>query len=224
MKRVIEVFLRLLEAVGVGGGLAPQDLLDHPEAPCQREDLRLVEAGDGLHVGGAVAQLDEEALVILEPVGRPRDGVVEPIGVVVLQHLPRALLEVGGRDDLEICARGEPVLALIAVPDAHHQLDEMQRLGAERIARQHDFPRHLRPELGDDLAHRLVARLVAAGRIEDGCDVLDLVADAQLLAERLAVGEALRARVALRQQQRKDALRPARAHAQGGHARRVYAA
>jgi len=55
MKRVIEVFSRLLEAIGVRGGLAQQDLLDHPEVPRQREDLRLVEAGDGLHVGGAVA-------------------------------------------------------------------------------------------------------------------------------------------------------------------------
>src|SRR2546423_1919 len=106
MEGVIEVLLRLLEAVGIGGGLAPQDLLDHAEVPRQREDLRLVEAGHG----------------------------------------------------------------------------------------------------------------------QDGADVLDVVAEAQQLAERLAIGEALRARVALRQQQGKDALRPERAYAQSGHARRVYAA
>jgi len=197
VQRIIEIFLRLLQAVGVGSRLALQDLPGDTEVPRQRVDLRLVQAGDGLHVSCAVAQLDEETLVVLEAVGRSRHGVVEPVGVVVLEHLPRALLEVRCGNDLEIGARRQPVLALLAARQAHHQLEEVQDLRAERVARKHDLPWHRRLELRHHLAHGLVPRLVAAGRFQDRSDVLHLMADAQLLAERCAVRQALRARVAL---------------------------
>src|SRR2546426_1918000 len=63
--------------------------------------LRLVKVGDGLDVRGAVPVLDEEALVVLQAVGRPNHGVVEPIGVEVLEGLADALLEVCRRDELQ---------------------------------------------------------------------------------------------------------------------------
>ena len=65
-------------------------------------DLGLVEMRDGLEVGRAVALLHEEALVVLEAVGRARNRVVEAIRVVVLGHLADALLVVGGRHELQI--------------------------------------------------------------------------------------------------------------------------
>ena len=87
----------------VGGRLA--DLGGHAEVRGERVDLRLVEVRDRLEVGRAVALLHEEALVVLEPVGRAGDGVVQAIGVVVLDHLAHALLEVRRGDELQVGAQ-----------------------------------------------------------------------------------------------------------------------
>ena len=58
---------------------------------------------DRLHIRGAVAVFDEEALVIFESVGGAGDDVIQAVGVVVLGLLARALLHVGGGDDAEVC-------------------------------------------------------------------------------------------------------------------------
>jgi hypothetical protein len=84
--------------------------------------------GDGLHVGGAVAVLHEEALVVLEPVRRADDRVVESVGVVVLEHLANALLEAGGGDDLAV-GRGRQ-LGFAALPVGRLRDD-----GEEAVAR-----------------------------------------------------------------------------------------
>ena len=87
----VELLLRLRQASRCrsSGGRA-RISCGHAEVLGQRVDLGLVEVGDGLEVGGAVALLHEEALVVLEPVRRPGDGVVEAVGVVVLEHLARS--------------------------------------------------------------------------------------------------------------------------------------
>ena len=68
----------------------------------ERIDLRLVEMRDRLDVGGAVAVLHEETLVVFEPVRRAEHGVVQPVGVIIFELLSRPLLHVGRGDDAEI--------------------------------------------------------------------------------------------------------------------------
>jgi len=76
--------------------------------------------GDRLEVGRAVALLDEETLVVLEPVRRAGHRVVEAVGPVVLDHLAHPLLEVGRRDDGEIGVQRQPLAHLAAVGRACH--------------------------------------------------------------------------------------------------------
>jgi len=57
---------------------------------------------DRLHVGRAVHVIDEEALVVFEPVRRADHRVVQPVGVEVLERLAQALLEVGRSDHLQV--------------------------------------------------------------------------------------------------------------------------
>jgi hypothetical protein len=92
-------------------GAAVADLRGNAEVARERVDLRLVEVRDGLHVGGAVAVLHEEALVVLEAVGRADHGVVEAVGVEVLDGLAHALLEAGGRHHLQVLAQRHARLA-----------------------------------------------------------------------------------------------------------------
>ena len=83
----VKLVLALLQTVGVGGGSAAANLVGQAEMPGHGIDLGLVEVGDGLHSGGTVAVLDEEALVVLEAVGSAGHGEVEAVGVVVLSVL-----------------------------------------------------------------------------------------------------------------------------------------
>ena len=91
------------------------DLRRHLEVLSEREDLGLVEVGDRLEVRGPVPLLDEEPLVVLDEVRRAGHGEVEPIGVVVLHHLPRSLLEVRGRHHLEVGGRRHAGSSLVAI-------------------------------------------------------------------------------------------------------------
>jgi hypothetical protein len=102
-----------MEYVSVVGGRP--DLFWNAQVLRQRVHLRLVKVGDRLHVRRSVSQLHEEALVVLQPVRRSGDGVVEPVRVVVLGHLAHPLLEVGRGDDPQVGLPGEPVLGLSAV-------------------------------------------------------------------------------------------------------------
>jgi hypothetical protein len=56
-------------------------------------DLRLVQVSDRFDIGKPVAALHEEALVVLEPVRRSEDRIMEPVRMIVLRHLPDPLLE-----------------------------------------------------------------------------------------------------------------------------------
>ena len=83
------------------------EALGQAQVPRHAVHLRLVEMRDRLDVGRAVAVLDEEALVVLQPVRRADHGVVEPVGVEVFERLADALLEVGGGDDLQVFGEAE---------------------------------------------------------------------------------------------------------------------
>jgi molybdate-binding protein len=98
----------LAQTVGVGGGHGVHTTSGRPEVARHGVDLRLVEVRDRLEVGRAIAVLDEETLVVFEPVGRADHGVVQAVGMEVLHRLADALLVVGGRHDLQVFLQGQP--------------------------------------------------------------------------------------------------------------------
>ena len=65
-------------------------------------NLVFVQMGNWLHVGGAVAVLDEEPLVVFQPVRCAGHGIVQAVGVVIFDLLAGPLLHVRRRDDRQI--------------------------------------------------------------------------------------------------------------------------
>ena len=96
-EREIELLLGLRQRVRVGGGRPPADLVRDTEVRGQRVDLHFVEVRDRLHVRRAIPLLHEESERVLLQVWRACDGVVEPVGVMVFEHLPGPLFEIGSR-------------------------------------------------------------------------------------------------------------------------------
>jgi acyl-CoA synthetase (AMP-forming)/AMP-acid ligase II len=90
----VELLLRLRERVGVGGGLTSPDLFRQTQMIGEREYLGFVEVGDGLEVSRPIPLLHEEPLIVFDEVRRSANCELETIGVVVLHHRPRSLLEV----------------------------------------------------------------------------------------------------------------------------------
>src|SRR5580704_12634979 len=105
--REIELLLRLVQRIGVGGWRPLLDLLRYAEVRGQLIDLGFVEVSDRFQIGGAVAILDKESLIVFEAVGGAGDGIVEEIRVVILHHLASALFEISCRYDTEIGIQGE---------------------------------------------------------------------------------------------------------------------
>ena len=112
----------------------------------------------------------------------PVDGVVEPVGVEVLEHLARALLEVRRRDDRQVLPRREPRLDRLAVGRLRHDREEAVPLAADD-ARQDDLELPALAVFRDHLPDGVVAALVAAGRLEDRRDVLDDGLDAERIGD-----------------------------------------
>ncbi len=140
----------------------------------------------------------------------------------ILHGLANALLEVGGRHDLQVFLHRQPGLVHLAVGRLHHQLEEVDAaLGA---AGDDDLVLPALAVGGEDAPDRLVALLVAAQAFERGRDVLHLVRDAQVLGQHPAAVRAERAGVALGQQQAEDLLRAERMHRQRRAGRAVDAA
>ena len=98
----------LRQRIGVGRRGPGADDFGNAKIARQRIHLGLVQMRNRLEVGGAVTLFDEESLVILEPIGRAGDGIIQPIGMIVLDRLAHALLEVGSGDQLEIGSDRQP--------------------------------------------------------------------------------------------------------------------
>src|SRR6056297_245737 len=105
----VELLLRLGQRPGIGGRRARADLPRYAEMIGELIDLRFVEMRDRLDVGGAVAVIDEEALIVFQPVRRTDHGEVQPVGMVVFDLLAGALFHVGGGHDAEIDLRRQAV-------------------------------------------------------------------------------------------------------------------
>src|SRR5512133_433237 len=104
-KRKIEFLLGLGHRIGIGRGRTHTDLPGDAQIFGHLVDLRFVKVGYRFHVGSAIPQLHKETLVILQPVWRAGHRVIEPVRVIVFQHLSGPLLEVGGRNQPKISLR-----------------------------------------------------------------------------------------------------------------------
>ena len=138
-------------------------------------------------------------------------GVVEAVGVEVLDRLADALLEVRRRDDLQVLLRRQPLLADLTVGRLHDQLEVVDADPARHPA----MTILLRPVLavvGEDRAHRLVAPAIATDGLERRTDVLHPVLDAQAIRHQPAEPGRLGPGVLFGQQQALHALCPKGAH------------
>src|SRR3990170_8478280 len=78
-----ELLLAAASAVGVGGGRALADRLRHPQSFRKLVHLGLEEMLNRAQVSAPVTEFDEEAQIVLILVGRPHDGVVSALRVVI---------------------------------------------------------------------------------------------------------------------------------------------
>ena len=153
----------------------------------------------------------------------PIDRVVQPVGVEVLEHLPRALLEVRRGDDRPVLLGRQPRLDRLAVRRLRDEREEPVALVGDD-AREDDLAPPALAVLRDDVADRLVPPLVAAGRLEDRRDVLDDRLEAERVGDLGADVERVRIRVRLRHEQRERPLRAEGVRAQARRHRAVHAA
>ena len=178
---------------------------------------------DRLDVGCAVAVLDEETLIIFQPVGGAGDRIVQPVGVVVLDPLAGALLHVGGRHDPEIDIERHAQLLLGTVGRLHHQLREIVALVGERIG-DDDLAAPARAELRHELADEIVAAPIAPGRSEDRLDVLGDGRDTATIGDEPPEPQALRIGIPLGHQHAQHLVGPKRLHRERRRDARIDAA
>src|SRR5207249_1328490 len=95
--------------------------------------------GDRLYVGEAIAALHEGPLIVLQAVGGAQDGEMEPVGVMVLEHLPDTLLEVCGGYDLAKLARREAHLPDVAAGRLYGDVTDAQPPGVQPAPLQHQL-------------------------------------------------------------------------------------
>ena len=200
-ERKIKLVLPLGQGIRVGGGGSAADVLRHPEVFGQLIDLRLVEVGNRFHVGGTVAEFDEKTLVVLEAVGRPGHGIVQAVGMVVLQHLARALLEVGGRYDFEVRFQRQTLLHLGPIRFLGDDGKQAEAL-LDKHARDDDFGFPSAAVFGNDAFHGCIVAPVEPDRLEDSGDILVDFLDAEIIRNLAAELERVLGRVPLGHQQR----------------------
>ncbi len=173
----VEFLLRLRHRIGVRRGRPAANLVRHPQVRRELVDLRFIQVCDRLEIGCPVALFDEEPLVVFQAVGGARDGIVKPVGVVVLGHLADALLVIGGRHQLQVRLCRHP----LGLPHTARVLDgQLEHI--EPVTFQNRWQRDLALPavaiLRKHFANRLILPCVAAKPLERWRDVLDDRVDA----------------------------------------------
>src|SRR5262249_16147351 len=113
--------------------------------------------------------------------------------------LADALLEVGGRDDLQVLLEPEALLVLRAAVILHDQPEMIDP--APGAAADGDLALPSRTILRKHALHGLIAPAVTADRLQTRSDILDCMVDCELLDDELAQRDARRRRIALGHQQ-----------------------
>src|SRR5262245_15981606 len=84
---------------------------------------------DGLDIGGTVTVLDEETLIVLEPIRSADYRVVQSIRVEILQRLANPLFEIRCRHNLQIFRQIQPHLRSLS---CRRLRDELEMIDATR--------------------------------------------------------------------------------------------
>src|SRR5690606_3038567 len=177
-QRVVELVLPLGKTVGVGARHGVADILRQAHVTGQGINLRLVEVGDGLQIGGAVTVLDEESLIVFHPVRCAHHRIVEAIGVTEFDRLANALFVIGGGDDGEILADRQGLAEGFAGGVFHNQLEVIDAALGAAIDGNLVLPAVA--VVGEDAPDRLVAPAIAADGFQHRGNVLHLVLNIQV--------------------------------------------
>src|SRR5882672_4478751 len=143
---------------------------------------------DRLHVCRTVSILNEESLIVLEPIRSTYHRIVEPIGVKVFESLADALLEARRGDDFQVLLGREP-LFLHRSPGRLNDELEVVQLSAH-AAGYDDLALPVGAIVGEKRAHGIVSAPVAADGLQRGRDVLDEIVDADPLGHLAAESRA----------------------------------
>src|SRR5579872_2283892 len=137
---------------------------------------------DRFEIGRTISVLDEEAQVIFQSIRSAGHRIAQPVRPVVLDHLARALFEVGCSDNLEVRFGGEPCPALLAMRTFGY--DRVNRVSrAVHHIREHDLRAPSWAIIRQYRADRLVATFVAPGGLENWSDVFEAGIDIQALGQ-----------------------------------------
>ena len=119
--------------------------------------------GNRLDVGRTVAVFHEESLIVFKAIGGARHGVIEAVGVIILEHFPRPLLEIRRGDHFQVGLQRQSFSDHLTRGRLRHD----PKKGEARIfieAGSHDFGLPSDAEARDD---RLDCRIVAP--VESRC-------------------------------------------------------
>src|SRR5438874_2932264 len=139
----------------------------------------------GLEIRSAVSVFNKESLVVLEPIGRARDGVLEQIGVVVFNHLARTLLKVGCSYDAEIRVGGQTYFFGLSRRRLYDD-GKNRVLLAVLKAGQNNFALVTLAVFRNDATNGLVAPVVTARGLENRADVFPCISYAEIIGHHSA--------------------------------------
>jgi hypothetical protein len=183
-------------------------------------DLRLVEVGNRLEVGGPITLFNEEPLVVFQSVRRSRHRITQAICVIVLGHLTHALLVVCGGHQLQIRLRREPHRLGLPAGGLHGEPGDVEALAFEEGGEdQLAFP--ALGVLRHHAANGLLLALITSGARQQRGDVLDQALHADGVRHLLSERQRFIGAVALGHHQPEDALAPQGLHAEARHHRAV---
>jgi hypothetical protein len=159
------------------------DCCRHAELLGQLIDLALVQMRDRLHVGESITTLDEKPLIVFQPIRCANNGVMQAIGVIVLEHRSHALLEVRCRDDLSVLGRWNSYPALLAARRLDNEVRDVDTVRVESIGRQHELGAPIVFELRDNPTDGIIAPSITSRSLENRRDIFGSVFDPELIRE-----------------------------------------
>src|SRR5438477_4278268 len=148
--------------------------------------------GDRLDVGETIPAFYEESLIVLESVRRSDHCVVQAIGVVVLDHFPHALLEIGCGNDLTIFRRWQSDATHFAARRLDHQVRHVEKICLELFGGERKLASPVVAEFRHHAANRFVASMITVGALQDWSDVLGRGFDAHVIRDHSAKAKTVR--------------------------------
>ena len=96
-------------------------------------NLCFVKMGNRFDIGAPSPSLTKKHWSYSRRLGVHYDGIIKSVRVVVLEHLARALLEVGGGHDFQVGLQRQPLLHLGAVRTLGNDGEQVETLGFHHV-------------------------------------------------------------------------------------------